>query len=253
MKYQHFIVFDIETVAEAWDSFDEFQQEYLLRGAQTDEDRDKKRRELALSPMTSRVVCIGIAVMQWSGADNDTAETLKEGVLILDPTLRGTAKRRQTLSTGVSAVFSDEAQVLGGFWNIMKTYHDTAHIVTFNGIEFDAPFLMLRSAVCGVRPSRNLTGGKPWELKERHIDLQKELTLHAFGSGNSGATRKYNFDFYARVFGIESPKSQGVHGGNVAELFAEGRLIEIAEYCMRDVTATWQLFRSWHKYLHFGE
>jgi DNA polymerase elongation subunit (family B) len=248
MKYPKFFVFDIETAALSWESFDEAQQEYLLRGATTDDERDKKIRELALSPMTSRIVCICLAVMEWPSPDAKPV-VVKQGALMLDESLPDGKERRTELSGGVSAVALNEHRLVTSFWKILEKYYNEAHIVTFNGMDFDAPFLVLRSAALGVRPTRNIAVGKPWDIKEKHVDLQKELQLHAFG--NNGATRRYNFDFYARAFGIESPKSQGVHGGNVAELYAEGRHVEIAEYCMRDVRATWELFLKWHEYLYF--
>ena len=60
-----------------------------------------------------------------------------------------------------------------------------------------------------------------------------------------------NFDFYTRAFGLKSPKSEDIDGSKVAEYFADGRITEIAEYCLRDVTATWELFLLWQKYLKF--
>lgn len=250
MRYQHYFVFDIETLGEPFESFDEAQQEYLLRGAQTDEDKQKKIREFALSPMTARIVCIAFVLYEWNGQSEPVEKS--KAVLLSDLTLSGDQDEREKLSDGAMLVRSSEARMLEHFWKAIQKYYDSAHLVTFNGQDFDAPFLMLRSAVCKVRPSRHLVDGKPWDLKIKHIDLQKELTLHQFGSQNSGATRRYNFDFYTRIFGIESPKSMGVHGGNVAEFAAEGRFREIAEYCMRDVRATWQLFRVWQEYLDFS-
>jgi 3'-5' exonuclease len=249
MKYPKFFVFDIETAALPWEHFDESQQEYLMRGAATDEERQKKRAELALSPMTSQVVCICLMIMDWDGSESAEPVLVKRGALVLDESLAGKPEQRLELAHGVTAVVSDERRLLVNFWKLLDRVYSESQIVSFNGMDFDAPFLVLRSAALGVRPTRNIAVGKPWEIKEKHIDLQKELQLHAFG--NNGATRRYNFDFYARAFGITSPKSHGVHGGNVAELYAEGRRTEIAEYCMRDVQATWELFQKWHQFLHF--
>jgi 3'-5' exonuclease len=249
MKHPKFFIFDIETAAMPWESFDESQQEYLTRGAKTDEERQKKIAELALSPMTSRVVCICLMIMEWQDDLHSAPKLIKQGALVLDESLGDGKEGRLELAGGVTAVVSDERRLITNFWKMLDKYHHESHIITFNGMDFDAPFLVLRSAALGVRPTRNIAVGKPWEIKEKHIDLQKELQLHAFG--NNGATRRYNFDFYARAFGIESPKSQGVHGGNVAEFYAEGRRAEIAEYCLRDVRATWELFLKWHQYLYF--
>ena len=64
-------------------------------------------------------------------------------------------------------------------------------------------------------------------------------------SGRDGAARRFNLDFYCKAFGIESPKSHGVTGMDVAQLMAEGKYREIAEYCLRDVKATVLLYQIW--------
>ena len=64
-------------------------------------------------------------------------------------------------------------------------------------------------------------------------------------SGRYGAARRFNLDFYCRVFGIESPKSYGVTGMDVNQLMEEGKHTEIAEYCVRDVFATVKLYDIW--------
>jgi 3'-5' exonuclease len=251
MKFPYFFVFDIETVGIPLETFDDAQQEYLLRGAQTDEDREKKIREFALAPLTAKIVCIGIVIMQWNRGDEPTL--VRQGALILDETMEAGKKKRVELASGITASFSDEPTMLQMFWKMLAEYYDNAHVVSFNGRDFDAPFLMIRSIAQQVRPSRHLMKEKPWE-REKHIDVAKELNFYATGgANNSGATRRYNFDFYARALGIPSPKAEGVHGGSVGAYYAEGRTEEIAEYCMRDVHATWELFMHWHKYLYFGE
>jgi len=47
------------------------------------------------------------------------------------------------------------------------------------------------------------------------------------------------------VFGIDSPKAEGVTGMDVNDLMAAGRYKEIAEYCVRDVVATTRLYEIW--------
>lgn len=252
MKFPYYFVFDIETVGFPIDHFDEAQQEYLLRGAQTDEERAKKVREFSLAALTAKIVCIGIVVMEWQPGSEP--KNVWQGALVLDETLEAGEKKRMDLPGGTVAYAFDEPTMLAAFWKTLGKYFDNAHLVSFNGKEFDAPFLMLRSAACRVRPSKKIVDiDKSWDKTKKHIDLLKELTFNAYGANMSGATRKYNFDFYARAFGIPSPKSEGVHGGNVGEYYAKGRTEEIADYCMRDVHATWELFRYWHEYLDFGE
>jgi len=122
-------------------------------------------------------------------------------------------------------------------------------LITFNGRVFDIPFIMLRSAVYKIRPAFNLMAGTKFNYP-KHIDLIDELTYYS--PSQYGATKKFNFDFYAHSFGITSPKAQGIDGSKVSEFFAEGRIKEISEYCMRDVVATWELFLFWNEYLNFS-
>jgi predicted PolB exonuclease-like 3'-5' exonuclease len=82
-----------------------------------------------------------------------------------------------------------------------------------------------------------------------HTDLIDELCFYSPSS--YGATKRFNFDFYTRAFGIPSPKGEGIDGSKVSEFFAAGRIAEISEYCLRDVTATWELYKKWIEYLKF--
>lgn len=244
MKYSDYFVFDIETVAFPIDSFDESLQEYLLRNTQSDEEREKKIREMALSPFCAKIACIGLVVIH----NQDGIYELKsEGALALDESLTDGIEVRDKLTGGGSLIYSNEQTMLRQFWRLMTKY-DKACLVSFNGRSFDAPFLMLRSALRKIRPSRNLMDGTKFSYN-LHIDLAEELTYKNFNS--SGPLRRFNMNFYTKSFGIESPKSQGLDGSNVGKFFEEGRTAEIAEYCLRDVHATWELFQTWEQYLHF--
>jgi hypothetical protein len=128
--------------------------------------------------------------------------------------------------------------MLQEFWKAVARY---GQFVTFNGRSFDCPFLMLRSAILGVRPTRNLMTYR-YSAGE-HCDLLEQLSYY-------GAFRKFSLDFYCRSFGITSPKSEGVSGQDVEPLFRAGRYREIAEYCLRDVRATAELFQRWQAFLN---
>jgi hypothetical protein len=79
---------------------------------------------------------------------------------------------------------------------------------------------------------------------EPHCDLAEQLTFYGV-SGRDGAARRFNLDFYCKAFGIPSPKAQGVTGLDVNRLLSEDRFRDIAEYCLRDVHATLQLYQIW--------
>jgi DNA polymerase elongation subunit (family B) len=246
MSEEFFLVFDIETVALPFDGFDEGQQKYLLRGAQTDEEREKKIGELALSPLTSRVCCIGLQFMK---RDGDGFTMVKRSAFALDDSMGDEDDvEAEILSDGSEMCRFSEKKILEKFWKIFTGKYSRVCLISFNGRGFDAPFLMLRSALHHIRPTRNLMDGTKFNYKD-HTDLLDELCFYM--PQQSGATRRYNFDFFAKAFGIVSPKAAGVDGSMVGELFKNGQLREISEYCLRDVAATWELYEMWHKYLRF--
>ncbi len=246
MQTEQFLVFDIETAPLDFDNFSESQQEYILRRAETDEEKEQKMKEMALSPLTSQVVCIGMQLMQTNTEGG--YEMLKKAAYSSEPEIEEDSFRDEKLATGDSCFICHEKRILTDFWRILEKYKNI-HLISFNGRNFDAPYLMLRSAIHRIRPSRNIMSGTKFNY-HLHTDLIDELTF--FSPSSYGPTKRYNFDFYTRAFGIKSPKSEGVDGSMVGEYYNDGRVLEIAEYCLRDVTATWELYEFWKKYLSFG-
>jgi len=231
------LVFDIETSALPIEHFDETQQEYLFRELQKlpDEvERERRRveieRQFNLWPLTAQVVCIAML----------NTESLRGQVLF-------TADDYEDDVEGGPVEFvpcADEVELLSAFWDAAKHYQS---VVTFNGRGFDVPFLYLRSALLNVPISRKDWLGYRFAT-DPHCDLAEQFTFYNV-SGREGAAKRFNLDFYCKAFGIESPKSHGVTGMDVSNLLAEGRYREIAEYCVRDVRATVELYRIWKERL----
>ena len=98
----------------------------------------------------------------------------------------------------------------------------------------------MRSALHKIKPTKNLI---PYRYSDKeHVDLFDQLTFY-------NTTRKFNLDYFCKRFGITSPKSEGITGLDVPELFNKGEYQQIAEYCMRDVVATGELFQIWREYI----
>lgn len=233
-----YLCFDLETIGSALESFDDVQQEYLLRSATTEEERERKIAEFALSPLTGSIACIGMELVRLS---NGAITSQQQVAYVVDPTMSDADERRQsTLPSGAPCYASSEAVMLQQWWSLLSQRSVT--LISFNGRNFDAPWLMLRSAVLGIRPSKNLMDGTRFNYGG-HIDLLDKLTF--YNGQQSGALRRFNFDFYAKAFGVPSPKTAGVDGSKVGQLYAEGRIDDIAEYCLRDVHATWELYTKW--------
>lgn len=242
------LVFDIETIPLDFEtSFDEVQKEYLLRGCTTDEERERVKGLGGLNPFLGKIVCIGTYVH----------ETRKGTALFLDREANESVVELDDMTHKYRS-FTDEAEMLAHFWSGVAKY---SAFVSFNGRNFDSPFLMLRSAVLGIRPSVNMMGGTRWEFKVgggsqdkyggvEHIDLADKLCF-GMGFDKAGATRRFNLDFYTKAFGVPSPKSKEIAGDKVPQYYHEGKMREIAEYCMRDVRATSDLYAKWVELLKF--
>ena len=196
-----YFIYDIETAALPFENFSESQQEYLLRGAKNDEEVAKKKAEMALSPMTSQVATIGLKIIEID--DEGQENILKTGALMFNPNIieDEVILDKETDSEGNEISFhqSDEKDVLQGFWNLLAHYKNST-LITFNGRIFDAPFLMLRSALLEIMPTRNLMDGTKFNYPLL-IDLLDELTF--FTQTQYGATRRFNFDFHTQAFGLE--------------------------------------------------
>jgi 3'-5' exonuclease len=232
------LVFDIETSALPLEHFDETQQEYLFRELQKipeGPERETRREEIArqfnLWPLTAQVVCIGML----------NSESQRGQALFIAEDFEEDAGEAGPVEY---VPFADESELLTAFWDVARHYDS---VVTFNGRGFDVPFIYLRSALLNVPISRKDWLGYRFAT-EPHCDLAEQLTFYNV-SGRDGAAKRFNMDFYCKAFGIESPKSHGVTGMDVSTLMAEGRFREIAEYCIRDVRATVELYRIWKERL----
>jgi len=225
------LVFDIETVGFDLNSLSESQQEFILRYSEKETDNElKKKKEdeairyLSLYPLTAKVVAIGML----------NTETEHSMVLYED----SEEIEWNSENDEVKYCSYSEEKMLHHFWEYSKK---ADAVITFNGRNFDIPFLMMRSAILKVKPTRNFIR-KRYDNKS-HIDLLDKFTQY-------GITKKFNLDFYCQAFGIESPKSHGVSGMDVKELYNAGKIKEIATYCGHDVVATYKLYKLWEEFLN---
>ncbi len=220
------VVVDIETLGYPLESFDEVQQDYLLKFADTDEKKVETIQKFSLYPTTAQVIVIGML-----NPDTGHGKVLFQSETAVDD---------HSDDGTVHFLSGPEPELLRQFWNDLVHYEQ---FITFNGRGFDCPFLMLRSAMLGVQPTRNLM---PYRYDSKiHCDLLEQLTFY-------GALRKFNLDFYCKSFAIESPKSHGITGLDLGELFRQKKFRQIAEYNLGDLQATAELFRRWERDLNLG-
>ena len=130
----------------------------------------------------------------------------------------------------------DEARTLKSFWNHLERINFNPQrdvIVGHNILGFDLPFLYHRSMICGVKPSRELLNGKPWEIPV--FDTMEKWQMGKF--------REFvGLEELALAFGLDCPKKGSVNAANLLEAFMDDRHEEIREYCLKDVLCTRKLY-----------
>lgn len=239
---QAYLTFDIETSPLEWDTFSDSQKEFLLRNLSTEEEIERRKIDFGLSPFTAQIICIGLHFVE---LEEDNEVYSKSVAYVVDNSFSNEADVVNTIEDTEIHIVT-EAKAIETFWRILVK-HPEIYLISFNGRNFDCPFIMLRSAFLGVVPTRNLMEGTKYNYKF-HTDLLDELTFYQ-PTNYFSATKRFNLDFYTRSFGIDSPKSHGIDGSNVSQFFQEKKFTDIALYCIRDVKSTWELYKKVKKYL----
>ncbi len=214
------LVIDIETVGTPWEEHDSYVREYLIKGMNEAEAEEEKRRG-ALSPFTGRIVAIGVV----------NAETGRSCAMYEVPGQTDVSVRKEGNRTLISGT---EKQILEKFWDYLGKGD---RFISFNGRQFDGPFLMIRSAINGVTPKRDLVGNR--YRFHPNCDLREVLNFN--GTINPRQMR-FNLDLACKAFGIVSSKTEGMDGRAVETLYRAGRYEDIAVYCLEDVRATSELY-----------
>lgn len=127
----------------------------------------------------------------------------------------------------------EEVELLAAIENLMDD--ENVILVGHNIKGFDIPFLAKRfMARRGFVPRMlNMGGKKPWEIPHRDT-----MEIMRFGGGASMSLRSA-----CLMLGIEDPKGS-VRGLEVPEMFRQGRVLEIGQYCAGDVVAERKLYKK---------
>jgi predicted PolB exonuclease-like 3'-5' exonuclease len=216
------LVIDIETVGLPWEEHDYYVREYLLKGL-SEGDAEETRRAGGLSPFRGKIVAIGVI-----NIDDRRSCALYEVPGQTDLRIEKAGMRTYISGT--------EKQILEKFWEFFVS---DSRFISFNGRQFDGPFLMIRSAVNGIVPKRDLVGYR----YGFHPNCDLREALNFFGTTNSRQF-KFNLDLACKTFGVETSKSEGVDGRSVETWYRAGRHRELADYCLEDVRATAELYEK---------
>jgi len=120
-----------------------------------------------------------------------------------------------------------EAGILRNFWERVEP-NDV--FIGYNLLNFDLLFIRQRSWILGIRPSRKIDLRKFYSS-----DLIDLLQLWS----NSGAQKYVSLGQVAGALGCGEKSAEG---SRVAEWWQQGKIDEIARYCLQDVRITYLVF-----------
>lgn len=137
----------------------------------------------------------------------------------------------------IECLNGDEKDILKKFWEIAS---DIELFIGHNIFDFDLRFILQRSIILGVKPTRELNF-------QRYRKNPIFDTMYEWSKWNM--QDKIALDKLARAMNIESSKESGLDGSKIHEYFKKGKYQEIYDYCKKDVEVT----RAIYKKMNFEE
>ena len=130
-----------------------------------------------------------------------------------------------------------EAELVKGFFSHLKKKF--SRLVSFNGKNFDMPVLKYAAMKHEVDAAWLYKSGDKWNNYNQRYSLDWHCDL-AEAFSDFGSSAKVKMNELCATFGL--PGKLGVDGSQVMQMYDEGRLQEIRNYCETDVINTYLLY-----------
>ena len=197
------LVLDIETIPckpSLWRKLDEELRQKFLRD---DVSEQEGWKNTALDPVLGRIACIGVLFVEGR-------------------------KKRVEIFAG-----SDEGPLLERFWHLVRL---DDYIIGHNVLDFDLPFIRVRSVVCGVRPTRR------FDLRHYSTDTIYD-TMQVWAHWDS--KRRPRLELLAKILAL------GGKLGTAREVYDWWQIKQwdrIKQHCEQDLRLTYKIFRRLRRY-----
>ncbi|MDZ5762355.1 3'-5' exonuclease [Candidatus Cyrtobacter comes] len=137
---------------------------------------------------------------------------------------------------------SSEADLIRGFFDYLSS--PIARLITFNGRSFDIPVLKYRAMIHGVQAAWLHRSGDKWNSYNSrysvnwHCDLVEALS-------DFGVSARVKMNEVCAALNI--PGKLDTEGSMVRDMYYDGKLKEIRDYCELDVLSTYLIYI---RYMH---
>lgn len=221
------IVWDIETIPQV-SPFSDLQKEkmankinyYVEKGMEADE---AERLVAATNPFFGQVICIAMYEV------SDRFPNSNRSALVAAP---------KKMSNGL--LDPKEKTLLNDFWDYVKGFNGT--FVGFNSLKFDTWFIQIRSMKHRVEITNNDFLDLRLYQNYPHYDVMQHMS-------NWTMNLRPSLELACEFFRIPTPKEGEVKAASVAKAYQQGKLKEIAEYALRDIDATYEIYKITKNYL----
>lgn len=122
------------------------------------------------------------------------------------------------------------------FWEGIEKIYKDASLVTFNGRGFDIPLLELMAFRYGYTAKRHFKD----KFASRYRFGTKHIDIHDWMSNYNAFRMNGGLDLLAKTLG--KPGKMDAKGEEVYDMFLEGKVAEINNYCVHDVLDTYFVF-----------
>ncbi len=137
-------------------------------------------------------------------------------------------------------LMSNESELVKGFFSHLKK--NFSRLVSFNGRNFDLPVLKYRAMKHKIECSWLYKTGDKWNNFNQRYSLDWHCDL-AEAFSDFGASAKVKMNELCAVLNL--PGKIGVDGSQVSQMFEDGKLLEIRNYCETDVINTYLLYLTY--------
>jgi len=222
MKHSTLFVFDIETIPDTEAAYNltgcESKNVEEMRKALTDYHVEKTGNSFLRQPFQK------VAAISFLEAQIDVDSKGYENYTLTEIRTGGTEK-------------SDEEEIIKGFFQYLA--RKMPRFVSYNGRTFDLPVLKYRAMKYGVAAPWLYKSGDKWNnyMQRYSLDWHCDL-LEALS--DFGASTRCKMNEVCSIMGI--PGKIGVDGSQVAQMYDDGKIKEIRDYCETDVINTYLLY-----------